>query len=91
MPNFDYYAVHRGRNPGVYATWPACKEQVEGIDGAAWHGFHDLQAARRFARTGRYSPGDLERTVEIRVGHEVAHHALTPEVERALREGGLLP
>ena len=34
-----YYAVRKGRQPGVYTTWPACEEQVKGFPGAVYKAF----------------------------------------------------
>lgn len=34
-----YYVVWKGRTPGVYAGWQACKREVEGVEGARYMGF----------------------------------------------------
>ena len=39
MAQARYYVVWIGLNPGVYDSWEACKQQVEGWKGAVYKGF----------------------------------------------------
>jgi ribonuclease HI len=34
-----YYVVWKGKNPGIYSGWQACKREVEGFEGARYMGF----------------------------------------------------
>ena len=34
-----FYAVRKGRQPGIYTTWAACEEQVKGFPGAVYKAF----------------------------------------------------
>ena len=34
-----YYVVWKGKEPGIYANWNDCKQQVEGFTGAAYKSF----------------------------------------------------
>lgn len=43
-----YYAVAKGKTPGIYFTWNDCKAQVEGFSGAVYKGFATLQEAETF-------------------------------------------
>lgn len=43
-----YYAVKKGRIPGVYHTWDECKKQVDGYSGAVYKSFSSLQEANDF-------------------------------------------
>jgi ribonuclease HI len=45
MPKKKYYVVWNGHRPGVYSSWDACRKQVEGVKGARYKGFPDLQTA----------------------------------------------
>jgi len=41
----NYYAVAKGKNPGLYKTWGGAggaEDQVKGFDGAQFKGFYDL-------------------------------------------------
>ncbi|AYE37377.1 ribonuclease H family protein [Companilactobacillus zhachilii] len=43
-----YYAVRRGKKPGIYLTWPECKAQVDGFAGARYKSFPDRAQAEAF-------------------------------------------
>jgi len=43
-----YYAVKKGREIGIYETWKACKEQVDGFKGAEYKSFSNLQDAKEY-------------------------------------------
>lgn len=44
----NFYAVRKGRTPGIYKTWKECQEQVTGYSGAEFRGFVTLPEAREF-------------------------------------------
>ena len=48
-----YYAVKKGRRPGVYGTWDACKKMVDGFPGAQHKSFPTLEEAQAFAGASR--------------------------------------
>lgn len=43
-----YYAVAKGKTPGIYFTWADCKAQVENFSGAAYKGFATLSEAEQY-------------------------------------------
>jgi ribonuclease HI len=43
-----YYAVAKGRTPGIYDTWDECKEQVYHFSGAVYKSFSTLEEAQEF-------------------------------------------
>lgn len=43
-----YYAVAKGKTPGIYLTWNDCKAQVDGFSGAVYKSFLTLQEAELF-------------------------------------------
>ncbi len=49
-----YYAVAKGKTPGIYFTWNDCKAQVEGFSGAVYKSFSTVSEAEDFIsqRTG---------------------------------------
>lgn len=49
-----YYAVKRGKIPGVYRTWEECKVQVEGYSGALYKSFNSEEEARKFVKDEEY-------------------------------------
>ena len=49
-----FYAVARGRKPGIYRTWPEAQAQVSGFNGALYRGFPTLgEAEEWFSNPGR--------------------------------------
>jgi len=45
-----YYAVKKGRHPGIYTSWDACKAEVEGFSGAAYKSFKTEKEARAWIK-----------------------------------------
>jgi len=41
-----YYVVLKGRCPGIYETWTACRDQVDGFSGAIFKRFKSLENAQ---------------------------------------------
>lgn len=48
-----FYAVWKGKKPGVYPSWEACQKQIKGIKGAQYMGFPTRKAAED-ALSGSY-------------------------------------
>lgn len=55
MAKKKYYAVRVGKTPGVYLTWEACKEQVDGYAGALHKSFSSMEEAQEYVN-GRTEP-----------------------------------
>ncbi len=51
-----YYAVAKGKTPGIYFTWDDCKVQVQGFSGAVYKSFPTVIEAQEFIEKagGRY-------------------------------------
>ena len=47
-----YYAVKKGKKPGIYETWKECQAQVHGYKGAAFKKFPDRAAALAYIKEG---------------------------------------
>ncbi|RPA65024.1 reverse transcriptase-like protein [Aerococcus agrisoli] len=43
-----FYAVKKGRQPGIYTTWPDCQKQVSGFSGAIYKSFASKAEAEAF-------------------------------------------
>jgi ribonuclease HI len=43
-----YYAVRKGRVPGIYKTWKEAEEQVKGFPGAEYKSFERLEDAKAY-------------------------------------------
>ena len=47
-----YYAVYKGKKPGIYETWKDCESQVKGYSGAVYKKFKDIHQANIFLTSG---------------------------------------
>ena len=47
-----YYAVHKGRIPGIYSTWTECQAQVKGFKNPIFKKFKTEQKAQQFVDKG---------------------------------------
>lgn len=52
MAKKKYYAVRKGKTPGIYGTWPECQANVNGFPGAEFKGFGTLPEAERYMSGG---------------------------------------
>lgn len=43
-----YYAVRKGRNPGIYTSWDSCLKEVKGFSGAVYKSFKTKEDALAF-------------------------------------------
>ena len=53
-----YYAVRRGREPGIYGTWTECQAQIFKFSGAVFKSFEDLDAAQEYLNRPDVGPID---------------------------------
>lgn len=44
----SWYAVKKGRNPGLYTSWDECRKQVMGFAGALYKGFYTKEEAEAY-------------------------------------------
>jgi len=47
-----FYAVHKGKVPGVYQDWASCKKQIDGCKGPVFRKFETYELAEQFVKTG---------------------------------------
>lgn len=52
MSQQKYYVVWKGKTPGVYRTWEACKQQVDGFPGARYKSFKSYDEAKHAYEAG---------------------------------------
>lgn len=45
-----YYAVKKGKKPGIYNNWQTCKENVYGFSGAVYKSFQTLEEAQAYIK-----------------------------------------
>ncbi|MDD7306214.1 MAG: ribonuclease H family protein [Peptoniphilaceae bacterium] len=57
-----YYAVRKGKNPGIYTSWDLCKDQVHGYKGAIYKSFTSKKDAENFLESKEEKPQIDEKT-----------------------------
>jgi ribonuclease HI len=50
-PKKRFYVVWKGKRPGIYDSWDACKSQIEGSEGARYMAFDTREEAERAYRS----------------------------------------
>ncbi|HEM3662699.1 TPA: viroplasmin family protein [Streptococcus suis] len=50
--NYNYYAVKKGRIPGIYTSWSETKKQVDGYNDSDQKGFNTLEDALKYLEYG---------------------------------------
>ena len=58
-----YYAVKKGRCPGIYGTWDEAKKQVDGFPGAVYKSFPELSEAREFLKENSDALSNLKKVI----------------------------
>lgn len=54
-----YYAVKKGRTPGVYRTWEDAKKQVDGFSGAEYKSFEKITDATEYLNWNKETQPDI--------------------------------
>ena len=54
-----FYAVAKGRKPGIYLTWKECEEQIKGYSGSKFKKFESPEEAEAFY--AQYNGGQIPR------------------------------
>lgn len=52
MAKQKFYAVRKGKQPGIYTSWDACKRQVDGFSGAEYKSFQTEAEAKQYLDGG---------------------------------------
>lgn len=84
MPKKKFYAVKKGKTPGIYHTWDACRQQVEGYSGAAYKSFGTEEEAQAYLQDTEGHWG-LDKAASLPLGSKAefyvdgSYHAGTGE------------
>jgi ribonuclease HI len=70
-----FYAVKKGRTPGIYTTWTQCKAQVDGFSGAVYKSFPTKDGALSYMNTDSkdYLPFSNEPLTNTANQQDAAH------------------
>ena len=53
-----YYAVKKGKVPGIYFNWNDCKAMVDGYPGAVYKSFKTIEEAEKFINGEKIIAGE---------------------------------
>lgn len=67
-----YYAVRKGKNPGIYETWAKCEEQVKGYSGAEYKKFSTYEEALLFV-DGEVEEIELSDESQLKENEAIAY------------------
>lgn len=74
----NYYAVLRGRTPGIYLNWDDCKAQTAGYSGAIYKKFKTLSEAQAFMKqTAETSEGTPSTAAQQKKAENDFNHDLS--------------
>ena len=60
-----FYAVKKGKIPGIYNSWDDCKKMVDGFPGAVYKSFKTLEEAEAFVGAEGSSSGAKKQKNQI--------------------------
>lgn len=60
-----FYAVRKGKVPGIYSSWDACKRMVDGYPGAIYKSFKSRQEAEDFVAGGSGAAAPQKQEVPV--------------------------
>lgn len=76
-----FYGVKKGRTPGVYTSWNACKAQVMGFSGAVYKGFPTKEEAENFVGMAEKNGKSVLKKEETKNTEE----QICPDIEDVLQ------
>lgn len=60
-----YYAILKGRKPGIYQTWTEAKQQVDGFKGAIYKSFNNELDAKKYLSSLKDTQNEITSNNEI--------------------------
>ncbi|GBP18568.1 Ribonuclease H1 [Eumeta japonica] len=65
-----FYAVAKGRTPGIFMTWPDCENQVKGFPGAKYKKFDSVVQAQEFININGNQKMSLNTNSNVNIGNK---------------------
>ena len=85
---YKFYAVHKGKTPGVYLDWPSCKKEIDGVKNPVYKGFNGFMEAVNFVKEGPGAgAGSRKKKSGTRGLTGAANSAFCPEKPYAFVDG----
>lgn len=77
-PKHKYYVVWEGREPGIYTSWEACREQVENWPSPKYKSFSNVHEATEAFRGSPFCQLELMRSIIEAAGEDIAAQPSLP-------------
>jgi len=81
-----YYVVHKGHHPGIYSSWPDCKKQIDGFDGAIFKKFVNQEEAQEFLKVG-FGKNKVPKIVTRRKNDDEKNSAIIEKETQNINDG----
>ena len=82
-----FYAVKKGRTPGIYRTWDAAKEKVDGFSGAEYKSFEQITDATDYLDWNAQTQSDILQKGEDNLQNAVKRvQQKSQEIKKAPRK-----
>lgn len=76
MPKKKFYVVWKGKEPGIYTSWNACKKQIDGFQGAQYKAFvSEEEAEKAFTETYEKYKGKDTKKPSLTAAEKAAYGA----------------
>ncbi len=87
MAKKKFYAVRKGRQTGLFDTWPAAQKQVSGFPGAEFKSFPTKEEAQAFLNQKENSTASTQSTSTLNTSIDEAISTLSPKKAIAFIDG----
>ena len=78
MTGKKWYVVWKGFEPGVYKTWPECKQQIDGFEGALYKSFEtQVEAVEAYRSDPRKYIGNKKPSAMYRYSSSIVLRSLS--------------
>lgn len=79
-----FYAVKKGKHPGIYQSWPECQRQVSGFSGAVYKSFSTRAEAVNWLSTGT-KPATHQHSQQMSLGLDLGTTTPAQVTQSAIR------
>ncbi len=77
MQQKKFYAIAKGRKPGIYTNWPEAKEQIDGFAGALYRGFPTYAQAEAWMKNPVNKSADTQGPAAAKPAAGINHNGVT--------------
>ncbi|WP_339021299.1 ribonuclease H family protein [Spiroplasma endosymbiont of Atherix ibis] len=87
MKNKKYYAVKKGKTPGIYSSWKECEEQIKGFSGQEYKSFLTEEEAQKYLDFNK-EVTEIDESNFVLVAY--TDGSFDPQTEDIFKAGGVI-